>query len=131
VSLDHPLKPALLKGWRRRCPNCGKGAVLYRYLKVHDNCENCGQNFYHHRADDGPAYLTILIVGHILAPILHFVFVKFRPEPWIMACSFGTACVVLCLYLLPRIKGAIIAFQWARRLNGFGNDTSGNIAKTN
>ena len=131
MSLDHPLKPALLKGWRRRCPNCGKGAVLYRYLKVHDNCENCGQNFYHHRADDGPAYLTILIVGHILAPILHFVFVKFRPEPWIMACSFGTACVVLCLYLLPRIKGAIIAFQWARRLNGFGNDTSGNIAKTN
>ena len=131
MSLDHPLKPALLKGWRRCCPNCGKGAILYRYLKVHDSCESCGQNFYHHRADDGPAYLTILIVGHILAPLLHIVFVKFRPEPWIMACGFGTACVVLCLYLLPRIKGTIIAFQWARRLNGFGNDTSGDIAKTN
>ena len=131
MSLDRPLKPALLKGWRRSCPNCGGGAVLYRYLKVHDSCQNCGQDLHHHRADDGPAYLTILIVGHILAPLLHFVFVNFRPEPWIMALGFGTGCIALSLYLLPRIKGAIIAFQWARGLNGFGNDTSGNMNKPN
>lgn len=131
MSSDHPLKPALLRGWRRCCPNCGKGALLYKYLKVHDGCQNCGQNLYHHRADDGPAYLTILIVGHILAPLLHVVFVQFRPEPWIMAVGFGTACVVLCLYFLPRIKGAVVAFQWARGLNGFGKDTSGIAVKTN
>ena len=131
VSLDRALRPALLKGWRRLCPNCGGGAVLYRYLKVHNSCQNCGQNLYHHRADDGPAYLTILIVGHILAPLLHFVFANFRPDPWILAIGFGTGCIALSLYLLPRIKGAIIAFQWARGLNGFGNDTSGNMGKSN
>ena len=129
MSLDRPLKPALRRGWSRLCPNCGKGEMLYKYLKVHDKCQNCSQNLYHHRADDGPAYLTILIVGHILAPLLHIVFVQFRPDPWIMAIGFGTGCVVLSLYFLPRIKGSIVAFQWARGLNGFGRDTSGNIAK--
>jgi uncharacterized protein (DUF983 family) len=131
MSLNRPLKPALRRGWRRCCPNCGKGALLYKYLKVHDSCNACGQDLYHHRADDGPAYLTILIVGHILAPLLHIVFVQFRPQPWIMALGFSTACVVLSLYFLPRIKGAIVAFQWARSLDGFGRDTSGNASKTN
>ena len=129
MSLDRPLKPALRRGWSRLCPKCGKGDMLYKYLKVRDNCRNCGQDLYHHRADDGPAYLTILIVGHILAPLLHIVFVQFRPEPWIMATGFGTGCVALSLYFLPRIKGSIVAFQWARGLNGFGSDTSGNVAK--
>ena len=131
MSLDHPLGPALMRGWRRSCPNCGKGSVLYNYLKVHDNCRICGQDLHHHRADDGPAYITILIVGHILAPLLHVVFVTFRPEPWIMALGFGTGCVTLSLYLLPRIKGVIIAFQWARNLNGFNNDNCGKMTKTN
>ena len=131
MSLDHPLGPALMRGWRRSCPNCGKGSVLYNYLKVHDNCRICGQDLHHHRADDGPAYITILIVGHILAPLLHVVFVTFRPEPWIMALGFGTVCVALSLYLLPRIKGVIIAFQWARNLNGFNNDNCGKMTKTN
>ena len=131
MSLDHPLRPALLRGWRRSCPNCGKGSVLYNYLKVHHSCLICGQDLHHHRADDGPAYITILIVGHILAPLLHVVFVTFRPEPWIMALGFGTGCVALSLYLLPRIKGVIIAFQWARNLNGFNNDNCGKMTKTN
>ena len=129
MSPDRPLKPALRRGWSRLRPNWGKGEMLYKYLKVHNKCRNCSQNLYHHRADDGPAYLTILIVGHILAPLLHIVFVQFRPEPWIMATGFGTGCVALSLYFLPRIKGSIVAFQWARGLNGFGHDTSGNIAK--
>ena len=114
MSINRPLKPALLRGWRRCCPSCGKGALLYKYLKVHDSCDACGQELHHHRADDGPAYLTILIVGHILAPLLHVVFVQFRPEPWIMALGFGVGSVALCLYLLPRIKGGVVAFQWAR-----------------
>ena len=130
MSINRPLKPALLHGWRRCCPSCGKGALLHKYLKVHDSCKACGQELHHHRADDGPAYLTILIVGHILAPLLHVVFVQFRPEPWIMALGFGVGSMALCLYLLPRIKGGVVAFQWARRLNGFGAEASGNVLKT-
>jgi uncharacterized protein (DUF983 family) len=28
--------------------------------------------------------------------------------------------VALSLYLLPRLKGALVAVQWAKRMHGFG-----------
>ncbi|GHF50656.1 DUF983 domain-containing protein [Seohaeicola zhoushanensis] len=118
---DRPLRPALLRGWRRKCPNCGSGPLLKGYLKVADSCSVCRQELHHHRADDGPAYLTILIVGHLMAPLLLFVFETWRPEPLTLFTIFSVGCAALSLYLLPRLKGAIVAYQWARQLNGFGS----------
>lgn len=118
-SEDRALRPALLRGWCRRCPNCGSGPMLKGYLQVRDECAVCGEEMYHHRADDGPAYLTILIVGHIMAPSILFVFTAFRPEPMVLFTGFAIGCVALSLYLLPRLKGLMVAFQWARRMHGF------------
>lgn len=120
---DRPLWPALRKGLRRKCPNCGTGPMLCSYLKVRDTCTVCREELSHHRADDGPAYLTILIVGHIMAPLLHIAFVTFRPEPMVLFTVFAIGTVTLSLYLLPRLKGAVVAFQWARTMHGFGNNT--------
>ena len=120
--IDRPLKPALLRGYRRRCPNCGKGRIFDGYLKVNDSCSECGQDLHHHRADDGPPWLTMLVVGHLMAPLLHIVFVRFRPEPIVLFTIFAIGCVSLSLYLLPRLKGLLIAFQWSRRMYGFGHE---------
>jgi uncharacterized protein (DUF983 family) len=117
---DRPLRPALLRGWRRRCPNCGAGPMMRGYLSVRDSCPVCGEELHHQRADDGPAYLTILIVGHLLAPVLLFVFTTWRPEPLLLAAIFSVGTVALSLYLLPRLKGAMVALQWAKRMHGFG-----------
>lgn len=112
--------PAVRRGFRGRCPNCGSGPLLRSYLKVRDTCTVCRQNLSGHRADDGPAYLTILIVGHLMAPLLHIAFVRFRPDPLVLFTIFAVGTISLSLYLLPRLKGAIIGFQWARRMHGFG-----------
>jgi uncharacterized protein (DUF983 family) len=120
-SEERPLRPALLRGWRRRCPQCGAGPMLKGYLKVRDNCPVCGEDLHHHRADDGPAWLTILIVGHLMAPSIIFAFTTFRPDPIILATVFTIGCVALSLYLLPRLKGLMVAFQWAKRMHGFGS----------
>lgn len=117
---ERPRWPALYRGWRGKCPRCGSGRLLKGYLKVEHDCAACGQAFHHHRADDGPAYLTILIVGHLMAPLLHVVFVHWRPEPLTLFTLFSVGCVALSLYLLPRLKGALIGFQWARGMGGFG-----------
>ena len=114
------LWPAMRRGWRRRCPNCGSGPMLRGYLKVRESCPVCSENLEHQRADDGPAYLTILIVGHLMAPMLMFVFVKWRPEPMTLFTIFSVGTVALSLYLLPRLKGAMVALQWAKRMHGFG-----------
>lgn len=118
-----PRWPALARGWQRKCPRCGSGPLLKSYLKVNHDCTVCGQEFHHHRADDGPAYLTILLVGHLMAPLLHWVFVTWRPEPLTLFTIFAVGCVGLSLYLLPRLKGAMIGFQWAREMGGFGRAT--------
>ncbi len=119
---ERPLKPALLRGWQRRCPNCGAGPMMRGYLTVRQSCPVCGEELHHHRADDGPAYLTILIVGHLLAPLLLYVFVRWRPDPIVLATLFSVGTVGLSLFLLPRLKGAVVAIQWAKRMHGFGAD---------
>ncbi len=117
---DRPLKSAVLRGWRKRCPQCGAGPLLKGYLKVRPTCPVCGEDLSHARADDGPAYLTILIVGHVMAPVLIWAFTTFRPDPVILGTVMVIGCVALSLYLLPRLKGLIVGFQWAKRMHGFG-----------
>lgn len=121
---DRPIWPAIRRGLRCRCPNCGKGALLRGYLKVRDTCPACGEDLHHHRADDGPAYLTILIVGHVMAPLLLIAFTVWRPSPLTLALTFSVFCVALSGFLLPRLKGMIVAIQWSRRMHGFGAATA-------
>jgi uncharacterized protein (DUF983 family) len=121
---DRPARPAMLRGFLRRCPACGKGAMFRGYLKVRDACPACGEELRHHRADDGPAYLTILIVGHLMAPLIMWAFVVWRPDPIVLSTVFATGCVALSLFLLPRLKGVIVAIQWAKRMHGFGARTA-------
>lgn len=113
---------ALRRGFRRKCPNCGSGPLLRSYLKVHDTCPVCRAEMFHHRADDGPAYLTIIIVGHLMLPLLHLYFVTFRSDPLVLFTIFAVGSVGLSLYLLPRLKGAVIGFQWAKQMGGFGSE---------
>ncbi len=120
TSEERSTKTAVLRGLRRRCPSCGEGPLFSGYLKVNDRCPACREELSHHRADDGPAYLTILVVGHIMAPLIHIVFVQFRPDPLVMATMFTVGCVALSLFLLPRLKGLVIGIQWAKRMHGFG-----------
>jgi uncharacterized protein (DUF983 family) len=50
------------------------------------------------------------------------VYTAFRPEPWVMAGGFCVFFVALSLWLLPRLKGAFVAIQWATRMGGFGGE---------
>ena len=117
---ERPVGQSVWRGFRQKCPNCGSGPMLKGYLKVRDHCPVCREELHHHRADDGPAYLTILIVGHLMAPALGIVFVAYEPEPLTLFTGFSIGTVALSLYLLPRLKGALVGFQWARRMHGFG-----------
>ncbi|KAA9005710.1 DUF983 domain-containing protein [Histidinibacterium aquaticum] len=117
---DRPASPAMWRGFRRKCPNCGQGPMFETYLKVSDSCPVCAEELRHHRADDGPAYLTILVVGHLMAPVIHVLFTQFRPDPLVMATILTVGCVALSLYLLPRLKGLVVGIQWAKRMHGFG-----------
>ena len=119
---DRPLRPALLRGWQRTCPACGTGPMLRGYLTVRDACPVCHEPLHHHRADDGPAWLTVVIVGKLAVPGLMFGYVQFDPDPLVLTTVLSVGAVALALWLLPRLKGAMVALQWSRRMHGFGDD---------
>lgn len=120
-SMPRPLGAALLRGWRRRCPNCGAGPMLSGYLEVRAHCPVCMEELHHYRSGDGPAYLTVLIVGLLMGPLILGAVVVFQPDPLVLTSIFAIGCVALALYLLPRLKGVMVALQWAKRMHGFGN----------
>jgi uncharacterized protein (DUF983 family) len=66
-----------------------------------------------YHADDGPAYFTILIVGHLfIAPILFSSVVRTWPSETVLAIVIP-GIIGLSLFLLPRVKGAFVGVQWA------------------
>ena len=59
-------------------------------------------------------------MGHVVAPLILYAFVAYRPDPLVLASVFSVGTVALSLYLLPRLKGVMVAIQWSRRMHGFG-----------
>ena len=117
-----PAWPAIKRGCAGKCPSCGKGKMFRAYLKVNDTCPVCDTPLHHHRADDAPPYLTILVVGHLVGFLMLSVETWNDTLPiWLHAVVWPTLALVLCLALLPVFKGGLIAYQWALRMHGFGN----------
>ena len=110
---------AVWNGMKLRCPHCGKGHLFSSYLKVADKCDVCGEELFHHRADDMPPYIAILIVGHLIVGVLLELQFHFEIEPWIYMATLVPAAVILPLIMLPSIKGGIVGLQWANRMHGF------------
>jgi uncharacterized protein (DUF983 family) len=120
VTVARNIRQSLWRGLRGRCPNCGQGAMFYRYLKVNDKCPVCGEELFHQRADDAPPYMTIFIVGHIIGASMLIVEDNWPNAPLSLHLAIWPALtIILSLTLLPMIKGALIGYQWALRMHGF------------
>ena len=116
---DHSLKADLWRGLHGRCPNCGRGRIFRAFLKVADTCSECGEEFHHQRADDFPAYLVIVVVGHLVVPLILHVEMVYQPAYWIHAVLWLPLTLALALLLIQPIKGAVIALQWRAGMHGF------------
>lgn len=103
-----PMKTAILRGLKGLCPACGQGRIFNGFLKVVPKCAHCEAPLGLARADDAPPYLTILVAGHIIVPLLFEVDRMGEPPVWLMAAIFLPLTVVLCLGLLRPIKGATV-----------------------
>lgn len=117
---DRSVWRAMWRGTLCRCPHCGKGKMFRSYLKVADQCEVCGEELNHHRADDFPPYIAITIVGHIIIFLMLHMDMAYRVEPITYVYTMIPLAIVLPLAMLPSIKGAIVGLQWANRMYEFG-----------
>lgn len=109
---------AVARALRLLCPNCGKSGLLQGYLKPVAACPSCGESFGHIRSDDAAPWLTILIVGHILVPLM---VVIESADIWPQAVSMvfwpATAALMAGL-VLPRAKALFISLIWFEKSPG-------------
>ena len=109
---------AVKRGARRRCPNCGEGKLFEGYLKQVEACAVCGERFGHIRADDGPAWLTIIGVGHLVVPLALEVELNTSWPMWIAMTLWPSLTLSLTLAGLPFAKGIFISAIWAMKAPG-------------
>lgn len=114
------VQQAMMRGYKQRCPACGEGGLYRAYLKVVDACPKCGEELHHHRADDAPPYFTMLVTGHVIIGGLLAVERIWAPDTWVHMAIWTPLLILLTLWLLPRVKGALVGLQWALRMHGFG-----------
>jgi len=125
---DAPLRdrPALFRAMRRglagRCPNCGGDKLFATYLKPIDHCTACGEAYRHIRSDDAAPWLTVLVVGHLLAPVILSVEAHADWPTWVSMVLWPSAALALTLAILPPAKGFLMSVIWATRAPGSERD---------
>ena len=113
AKIDLPTKTTIVwRGVCERCPKCGQGKIFKSYLRQVEACSVCGADFSTIRADDGPAWLTILLTAHLVVPIgiacaMHDVL-----PPGIGISLMLLMTTFVALLILPRSKGAFISVLW-------------------
>lgn len=113
------LWPAMRRGFCCRCPRCGKGKLFRSFLKTAEKCSVCELDFTPHRADDLPAYLVIVVVGHIVVPLALLIEKGYSPPLILQWAIYLPMTLIMSLWLIQPIKGAVVGLQWAMRMHGF------------
>ncbi len=113
------LRGALSRGLKGQCPSCGDARLFGRFLKPVPHCPACGQDWSVQTADDLPAYLVVLVVGHLLAPFIVALNLHYDISTAVQMALWPSMALVMSMLLIQPVKGAVIALQWARRMQGF------------
>ncbi|MGN6515275.1 MAG: DUF983 domain-containing protein [Rhizomicrobium sp.] len=110
---SNPTKQAAIRGLLQRCPSCGEGHLFRSYLKQVDRCADCGEAFGHIRADDGPAWLTVMVTGHVVVALMMTANAVLFMPLWMSISGFVALSGAMVLGLLQRAKGIFIGMIWS------------------
>jgi uncharacterized protein (DUF983 family) len=112
------LATLMWRGFRQTCPRCGKTRLFASFLKAQPQCSACDQELGHIRADDFPPYLTMVVVGHIVVPLILLTERELQPSIAVHLAVWLPAVVLLTFWFLPRLKGMIISLMLHLGLKG-------------
>ncbi|QBX39014.1 DUF983 domain-containing protein [Brevundimonas sp. S30B] len=112
---EYPRLSPWSTGLRCRCPRCGKGPLLHRYLKIRDHCPECALDYSFADPADGPAFFGMSIVGVI--GMMAFMAFEFTVQPpiWVHMVVTLPLLALSCLAVLPPLKGWLVAEQYVHK----------------
>ena len=119
IALPASGRKAMIRGARGRCPRCNEAKLFVRFLKPMKTCPRCLQDWTHQQADDFPAYVSILLTGHIMAPIIIALVQETALSLAALAAIIVPLMLALMIVFIQPAKGAIIALQWWFGMHGF------------
>jgi uncharacterized protein (DUF983 family) len=113
--MDPSFMLVLLRSFMKKCPQCGKGKIFSSYLKLYKNCSICEEEFSGFRTDDFGPWLTIILSGHIIVPIVLFVEQNYAPALWLQALVWIPLTIFVALLILPISKSICLVILWKQR----------------
>ena len=72
----------------------------------------CGETYSHDQAADGPAWLTVLMLGPVFAPIIFLSSMKAGDLVWLVFPLLALFMITTALTLLAHMKGAWVGALW-------------------
>jgi uncharacterized protein (DUF983 family) len=115
MSDKTPFGLAIRRGWHRRCPRCGEGALFSRGVKIHERCSSCNLRY---QRDYGDTWMFMIITDRI--PILFgvaAVYFGFRPQNWLATAAFVVALAAPILITFRERQGVALALDYLFRLH--------------
>jgi uncharacterized protein (DUF983 family) len=112
-----PLLAAIARGFRNRCPHCGKGQLLRGYVTPTGDCAACNERLARYQTADFAPYLVTFAIGLIFMPTTLWLSLHgFTTGP--IVATLVISALAIALLLLPRMKGAAIGLLWALDVRG-------------
>ncbi len=108
------LRTLLWRGCRKKCPQCGRGALYQGWLKLHEHCDCCGL---HYLPNQGDLWGPLLFLDRVLFIIPLIVVIYFRQfsAHWIWLLLGGGTMIFLLVFTLPYRNGVSLAIDYLIR----------------
>jgi len=105
----------LWKGFRGRCPKCGRGFLFRGFLTVVDRCSSCGLDFSGQDAGDASAVFGTFLVGAVAVGVALWMELAYQPAFWVFGAVLVPLIIVGTLLTIRPLKGLSVALQYRYR----------------
>jgi uncharacterized protein (DUF983 family) len=106
--------PAVWRGLRCKCPNCGEGWLFHHYLEQHEHCAVCGEPLAYYKAGLFLPFVVITVVIHMVAVVMLDIELRGQSNPLFYLYVLVPATILVSLAILPPAKGAIVGLMWSK-----------------
>ena len=108
------LRTLLWRGCRKKCPQCGQGAIYRRWNTLRENCEVCGLRLL---TDQGDLWGFLLLVDRALfiLPLIVLIYFQLYNPGSIWFYVFAGALLLGLVVTLPHRNGLSLALDYLIR----------------
>lgn len=108
------LRTVLWRGLRRRCPQCGRGAIYHGWVKLHDRCSACGLQYLSDQGDLW-AYLVAVDRALFILPLIVLIYFRLYWPDSIWFYLFTAGLMFGFVYTLPHRNGMALGADYLIR----------------